>query len=112
MSGVIRGGGKGALRESRRSRLGVARSGFGMSRLAPRESEIIDWILLGHPTKTSTSALDITVETVKLHRKNAYRKLEIANQSELFWSFLQALQNCGSEYQGGDPLQQATTSHL
>lgn len=103
---------KETLRTSLRSQLESALSSFGMSRLTPRESEIINWILHGHTTKAIASALDITIETVKLHRKNAYRKLEIANQSELFWSFIQALQNCGSEYQGGDPLQQATTSHL
>ncbi len=98
------------VQTSLRSQLESALSSFGMSRLTPRESEVINWILHGHTTKAISSALDITVETVKLHRKNAYRKLNITNQSELFWTFIQALQNCGSEYQGGDPLQQFESS--
>lgn len=100
-----------SLQTSLRSQLESALSSFGMSRLTPREGEIINWVLHGHTSKAISSGLDITVETVKLHRKNAYRKLEVANQSELFWTFIEALQNCSADYHSGDPLQQATTTH-
>jgi len=96
-----------ATQSSLRSQLEAALSSFGMSRLTPREGEIISWILHGHTSKAISSGLDITVETVKLHRKNAYRKLGVANQSELFWTFIQALQDCNGDYHGGDPLQLA-----
>ena len=64
---------------------------FGRDQLTPRESEIISAILHGHTTKTIALDLTISIETVKLHRKNAYRKLCVRNQSELFYSFLQTL---------------------
>ena len=95
-----------------RAQLEAALTGFGSSRLTPRESEIINLILHGHTSKSIALPLNIKVETVKLHRKNAYRKLGVNNQSELFWTFIQALKNCNSEYQGGDPLQLSINASL
>lgn len=72
--------------------------------LTPRERQIINAILHGHTSKAIAHELSISVETVRLHRKNAYRKLSIGNQSELFNAFIQALGRCTTEYHGGDPL--------
>ena len=76
-----------------RSRLQAAMADFGRSVLTPRERQIIHSILHGHASKAIASHLDISVETVKLHRKNAYRKLTVRNQSELFHAFIRALQD-------------------
>ena len=35
--------------------------------------------------------LGISIETVKLHRKHAYAKLDINSQAELFYLFMEAL---------------------
>lgn len=54
---------------------------FGVS---DREGEVIKMIVAGHSNYSIGSHLTITVGTVKIHRKNAYRKLRICSQSELF----------------------------
>jgi DNA-binding NarL/FixJ family response regulator len=64
---------------------------FGHPLLTPREQQIINAILHGHTSKALASELGISVETVKLHRKNAYRKLAVRNQTELFHTFIQTL---------------------
>ena len=43
------------------------------------------------------------METVKLHRKHAYAKLEVSSQAELFYLFLDSLMSAG-DYDGGDTL--------
>ncbi len=89
---------------SLRTQLESALESFGESVLTARERQIINSILHGHTSKAIAQTLDISVETVKLHRKNAYRKLAIRNQSELFSTFICALKDLSDGYQGGDPL--------
>lgn len=57
---------------------------FGTSILTSREQDMIQFILLGHSSKTISKQLDISFDTVKMHRKNAYTKLNISSQAELF----------------------------
>lgn len=57
---------------------------FGTSILTLREQDMIQYILLGHSSKTISKQLDISLDTVKMHRKNAYAKLNISSQAELF----------------------------
>lgn len=64
---------------------------FGRSRLSNREREIVTFVLQGHSTESIARHLDISPGTVKIHRKNIYRKLGISTQAELFASFLQSL---------------------
>jgi len=87
------------------AQLEAALLGFGESVLTPREQQVINAILHGQISKAIAADLDISIETVKLHRKNAYRKLSIRNQSELIDIFIQALKSCTEEYKCGDPLQ-------
>lgn len=56
--------------------------------LTPREREIVEFILLGHSSKSIARCLDIAVGTVKNHRKHIYRKLAIGSQSALFSRFI------------------------
>ncbi|SFE55174.1 DNA-binding transcriptional regulator, CsgD family [Sulfitobacter brevis] len=61
---------------------------FGRDRLSPREAEILQLVLKGHSNLSVSLALGITVPTVKTHRKNAYAKLGVSTQQELFHCFL------------------------
>ena len=61
---------------------------FGDSVLTDRERDVVQLIVRGHSSKSAARVLDIAPGTVQEHRKNAYRKLEISSQSELFALFL------------------------
>jgi DNA-binding CsgD family transcriptional regulator len=60
--------------------------------LTPRETEVIAMVLRGYSTAAISAHLDIREETVKVHRKNAYRRLAISSQAQLFSLFLAALE--------------------
>lgn len=86
-----------------RAQLHSALKDFGSSLLTEREGQVVNLILHGHSTRTIADKLRISVETVKLHRKHAYAKLEVSSQAELFYLFLDALMSAGN-YCGGDTL--------
>lgn len=52
--------------------------------LTDREAQIAALILQGHSSMSAALNLDIATETVKVHRKNLYRKLRVGTQAELF----------------------------
>ena len=62
---------------------------FGSQVLTPRENEVVQLILKGHSGKSICNALGISMPTQKSHRKNAYAKLGISGQPELFSLFLE-----------------------
>ncbi len=64
---------------------------FGAEVLTSREREIAALILKGHSSKSVARVIDVSPGTVKIHRKNIYRKLSVSSQSELFALFLDAL---------------------
>ena len=84
--------------------LELALASFGASKLTPRECQVVQLLLHGHSTQSMATKLGISSETIKIHRKNSYEKLDISSQSELFNLFLSALQSF-DVYQGGDPLE-------
>ena len=94
---------KRAIGTDLRQQLHVALSDFGSSLLTERESQVTNLVLHGHTTKTIAERLGISIETVKLHRKHAYAKLEVSSQAELFYLFLDSLMSAG-DYAGGDTL--------
>lgn len=61
---------------------------FGGDVLTAREREIVQLILIGHSSNSISLNLDISVPTVKTHRRNIYNKLQISSQAELFSLFL------------------------
>ena len=63
----------------------------GFAALSAREREIVALILKGHSSKSIAWQLAIAVGTVKNHRKNIYRKLNITSQSALFARFLRGI---------------------
>jgi DNA-binding CsgD family transcriptional regulator len=64
---------------------------FGSSRLSVREADISRLILKGHSSKSIARIFGNSPETVKVHRKRIYTKLNITSQGELFSIFLEAL---------------------
>lgn len=85
------------------TQLDLALQDFGRRFLTERETEVIQLLLRGHATRSIAERLGISAETVKLHRKHAYAKLDISSQAELFHLFIDALGSAG-DYAGGDPL--------
>ena len=57
-------------------------------RLTLREREIVTMVLRGHSTESIAMQLSISPGTVKIHRKNIYRKLRVSTQAELFAAFM------------------------
>lgn len=86
-----------------RQPLQSALDSFGSSILTDRETQVIKKVLKGYSTKAMAEKLSISNETVKLHKKHAYAKLDINSQSELFHLFLDSLMSF-DEYKGGDTL--------
>jgi DNA-binding CsgD family transcriptional regulator len=86
-----------------RAQLNAALDAFGSSLLTERETQVINLVLHGHSTRTLAEKLSISMETVKLHRKHAYAKLEVSSQAELFHLFLDSVMSA-KNYAGGDPL--------
>ena len=73
------------------STLEAAFSNFGNRYLTKRECEIVKLILKGYSSKSIASLLEISVDTVKVHRKRFHNKLDISSQAELFSLFLEAI---------------------
>ena len=86
-----------------RTRLQEALGAFGSSVLTRREQQVIELVLLGNSTRLVADKLGISAETVKLHRKHAYAKLDISSQAELFYLFVDALASHIGD-SGADPL--------
>jgi len=61
---------------------------FGKPQLTDREREVVQYVLRGHSSESISLHLDISITTVKTHRKRAYAKLGICSQSELLSEFL------------------------
>lgn len=76
---------------SLREQLHMALQAFGSSVLTRRERQVIELVLLGNSTRIIAEKLGISTETVKLHRKHAYAKLDVSSQAGLFILFMEAL---------------------
>jgi len=73
------------------SELQQALTHFGGSLLTEREQQVLQLVLHGHSNQAVAEKLAISLATVKLHRKNAYQKLDIRSQAELFYLFIDSL---------------------
>ena len=54
-----------------------------ISTLTPREHEVMTYVITGMPNKQIAGELDISVETVKIHRGRVMQKLSIVSVAEL-----------------------------
>ena len=64
---------------------------FGRDLLSDREREVMLLLLRGHSSKSMAQRMGISPETVKVHRRNLYTKVDVASQAELFSVFLDSL---------------------
>ncbi len=85
------------------SQLESALARFGECVLTRREAEIMHRFLQGHSTQSIADRLSISRHTVAVHRKNAYAKLDVSSQSELFHLFIDSL-TCFDPDSADDPL--------
>jgi DNA-binding CsgD family transcriptional regulator len=69
---------------------------FGRGILTKREQEISGLILQGHSSKVIANQLNISLGTVKVHRKNIHTRLDTSTQSEIFTLFLAHLNELDS----------------
>mgnify|MGYP001578195121 CR=1 FL=1 len=60
--------------------------------LTDREASIIELVLQGHSSESIGLKLDISTGTVKVHRRNVYRKLGISSQIQLLSIYLKNIQ--------------------
>lgn len=73
------------------SLIDTAFENFGTDVLTSRESQVVSLVLKGHSTGSIAAVLEISQGTVKTHRKNAYERLGISSQAQLFSLFLSSL---------------------
>lgn len=73
-----------------RSSISEAFKPFGTGSLTKREKDVAHLILCGHSTKSAANTLSVGLETIRMHRKNLYAKLQINTQAELFALFLKS----------------------
>ena len=86
-----------------RQQLNGALATFGSSLLTRREREVVEHVLLGNSTRRIAEKLGVSAETIKLHRKHAYSKLDISSQGELFHLFMDCIFSIPQDY-NKDPL--------
>jgi DNA-binding CsgD family transcriptional regulator len=60
-------------------------------KLTGRETAIVDLVLQGHSSESIGLKLNISTGTVKVHRRNVYRKLGISSQTQLLSIYLGAV---------------------
>lgn len=64
---------------------------FGEDILTTRERSVVKMILTGYSSNAIALRLEISLPTVKSHRRNIYAKLQISSQAELFSLFVQKM---------------------
>jgi DNA-binding CsgD family transcriptional regulator len=89
-----------SIRSNLRHEIKECMENFGLRILSRREHQIVTMILNGNSNRGISEALNISRETVKLHRKNAYAKLNIKSMGEMFSLFLLSILNPSTEFSG------------
>jgi len=76
---------------------------FGTSYVSEREQEVLELLLRGYGADTSAERLNISLETVRRHRKSIYKKLDVNSQADLFALFINTIPYV-AQAKGQDPL--------
>ena len=77
---------------------------FGSSLLTQRERQVLFYMISGYSAALTGERLKASEGTIKIHRKNIHRKLDIGSQAELFSLFINCIAFASPEGTG-DPLQ-------
>jgi len=85
-------------------KLESALENFGRSVLSKREREVLILTLRGYSAALAGEKLHTSEGTIKIHRKNIHRKLDIGSQAELFALFVRCIPYADPS-SGADPLQ-------
>jgi DNA-binding CsgD family transcriptional regulator len=64
---------------------------FASSLLTRREREVLFYMISGYSSALTAQRLHTTEGTIKIHRKNIHRKLDIGSQAELFSLFINCI---------------------
>jgi two-component system response regulator FixJ len=70
------------LEQSGRSSARADEARVRLQALTPRERDVLEGLVRGHPNKTIAYDLDISPRTVEIHRANLMSKLNVASLSE------------------------------
>jgi DNA-binding CsgD family transcriptional regulator len=65
---------------------------FASSLLTRRERQVLFYMISGYSSALTAQRLSTTEGTIKIHRKNIHRKLDIGSQAELFSLFINCIQ--------------------
>ena len=76
---------------------------FGSSLLTAREREVLFHMLRGFSSAMTAERLATTEGTIKIHRKNIHRKLDISSQAELFSLFIDCIPFADPGHRGRSP---------
>ena len=68
-----------------------AKGVWGQLDLTAREAAIVELVLQGHSSEAVGRRLGIATGTVKVHRRNVYRKLGISSQTQLLSLYLKSM---------------------
>ena len=82
-----------AGRKTRRPEKDLSSRVWSKLNLTTRETSIIELVLQGHSSESIGLTLKIATGTVKVHRRNVYRKLGIASQTQLLSLYLENLKD-------------------
>jgi DNA-binding CsgD family transcriptional regulator len=64
---------------------------FASSLLTQREREVLFYMISGYSSALTAQRLNTSEGTIKIHRKNIHRKLDISSQAELFSLFINCI---------------------
>jgi len=70
------------IEQAGRGRARAEESRVRLQALTPRERDVLEGLVRGHPNKTIAYDLDISPRTVEIHRANLMSKLDVASLSE------------------------------
>lgn len=77
---------------------------FASSLLTKRERQVLFYMISGYSSALTAQKLNTSEGTIKIHRKNIHRKLDIGSQAELFSLFINCIAFAKAEG-SVDPLQ-------
>ncbi|MCB8745995.1 LuxR C-terminal-related transcriptional regulator [Rhodoferax sp. U2-2l] len=64
---------------------------FASSLLTQRERQVLFYMISGYSSALTAERLNTTEGTIKIHRKNIHKKLDISSQAELFSLFINCI---------------------